>query len=211
MKQALVVEDIAQMRSWLSDAIKLVFPAVAVHCVANVEDAIKYIKQTPVDLALVDLGLPDGSGVEIISALSHQHPNAISVVVTIFDDNAHLFPALSAGAQGYLLKDQTQQQFVRRLQGISNGEPPLSPAIARKVLSYFASQIRAADPGLTAREKDVLTLIAKGVALPKVATLLEITRNTAAGYVKDIYRKLNISSRAEAAIEAGRIGLINNN
>jgi len=130
-------------------------------------------------------------------------------VVTIFDDNDHVFPALQAGARGYLLKDQTREHFIMRLRNIADGEPPLSPSISRRLLEHFEQQAAPApDTTLTNREKEVLQLISKGFTLPKVASMLDISRNTAAGYVKSIYRKLNISTRAEAAMEASRIGLI---
>lgn len=107
------------------------------------------------------------------------------------------------------MKDQTRDQFIARLRNITGGEPPLSPSISRRLLAHFERQAQpAADTVLTKREKEVLQLISKGFTLPKVADMLAISRNTAAGYVKSIYRKLNISTRAEAAMEASRIGLI---
>ena len=111
------------------------------------------------DLALIDLGLPDGSGTDVVAKLRDVQPEALSVVVTIHDDDEHLFPALQAGAYGYILKEQSREQITEQLQRISQGEPPLSPSIARKVIKYFASQNQPQanampEVSLTDRERD---------------------------------------------------------
>ena len=104
------------------------------------------------DLALVDLGLPDGSGVDVVAALREQQPETQSVVVTIHDDDEHLFPALQAGAFGYILKEQARELIIEQLQRISQGEPPLSPSIARRVMAYFAAKSKPqADVGVVGR------------------------------------------------------------
>jgi DNA-binding NarL/FixJ family response regulator len=149
-----------------------------------------------------------------VSALREAQPHAQAVVVTIHDDDDHLFPALQAGAFGYLLKDQTAPATVEQFRRMSQGEPPLSPAIARRVMAHFAtrSQQRGRPRGmphvaLTDRENEVLLRVAKGFTLPEIAVQLELSRHTISDYVKQIYRKLNVSSRAEAALEAQRMGL----
>lgn len=115
---------------------------------------------------------------------------------------------MRAGANGYVLKDEARATVVDMLLGIVAGRPALSPKIARRLLNHFRPVEAAGTVGLTEREQDVLALLAKGFTVKKVADLLEITPNTAAGYVKVIYRKLNISSRAEAALEATQRGLV---
>jgi DNA-binding NarL/FixJ family response regulator len=208
MKTALIIEDIPDARQWLSDALRDTYPFVEISSAANLKEALAIIIAQRFDIALVDLNLPDGSGVDALRQIRLSAPQTLSIVVTIYDDDQHLFPALQAGAQGYLLKDQSKQQISQRLQGIARGEPPLSPAIARRLLGHFSPQGVAPEINLTTRETEVLTLIAKGVKLAEVAEMLTISRNTAAGYVKEIYRKLDISSRAEATLEAARLGLV---
>lgn len=209
MQTGLILEDLSDMQRWHESVLMEVYPGMRCLKAASVASAVELIDRHRIDIALIDLGLPDGSGVSVIQYLRQKQENALSVVVTIFDDNEHLFPALKAGAQGYLLKDQTREQFTQRLRNIAAGEPPLSPAISRKLLLHFEGLAQqTTDTNLTEREQDVLLLISKGFTLPKVATMLEISRNTAAGYVKAIYRKLNISSRAEAVLEASKIGLL---
>jgi DNA-binding NarL/FixJ family response regulator len=158
--------------------------------------------------------LPDGRGVDVVARLRDMQPESQSVVVTIHDDDEHLFPALQAGAYGYILKEQPRELIAEQLHRISQGEPPLSPSIARRVIAHFtaASQALSRKPvvplvQLTDRETDVLLRVGKGYTLPEIATQLGLSRHTIADYVKQIYRKLNVSSRAEAALEAQRMGL----
>lgn len=188
----------------LSDA----FPAVRIKVAGSVAEACAHIDERSFELALIDLGLPDGSGVDVITRLSAVQPDCLRVVTTIFSDDVHLFPALRAGANGYLLKDQPAEQLGRSLSGILNGEPPLSPAIARRLLRVFSPDPAEEGEKLSPRERDILILIAKGFRLREVAERLGVTRNTAAGYLKSVYRKLDVNSRAEAALEAVRRGLV---
>ncbi|MCI1190783.1 response regulator transcription factor [Calidifontimicrobium sp. SYSU G02091] len=211
MKTILLLEDLPQIRSWLRDLLLEVFPQADISEAARVHDALSLVSAVRFDLALIDLGLPDGSGVDVIAALREQQPDAQSVVVSIHDDDDHLFPALQAGAYGYILKEQARELIKVQLERISQGEPPLSPSIARKVIAHFAAQARPAPlmphVQLTERENEVLLRVAKGFTLPEIGQQLNLSRHTIADYVKQIYRKLNVSSRAEAALEAQRLGL----
>lgn len=218
--RAVVVEDQADTRAWLSKALTEAFGQIEVRAFASLKPAQDWLRgQTGGDLsrqtvALIDLVLPDGSGVTLIREMADLHPAITPVVVSIYDDDTHLFDAIAAGAKGYLLKDERPETLIRSLRQIERGEPPLSPSIARRMLSYFhkrstveVSQGRS-DGLLTTREKEVLGLLGKGLRLSDAAKQLGLTRHTVAGYVKVIYSKLNISSRAEAALEAMRRGLI---
>ncbi|MBV8604113.1 MAG: response regulator transcription factor [Pelomonas sp.] len=217
MNNILLLEDIPEIRAWLKVLIKQVFANAQITECSRVADAIAQVGSQRFTLALLDLGLPDGSGVDVVSALREKQPEVQSVIVTIHDDDEHIFPALQAGAFGYLLKEQSRELLVEQLQRISQGEPPLSPSIARKVIAYFTSQQRpnqAAllhEVSLTDRETEVLLRVAKGFTLPEIGVQLGLSRHTIADYVKQIYRKLNVSSRAEAALEAQRLGLFGRN
>jgi DNA-binding NarL/FixJ family response regulator len=212
MKSILLLEDLAEIRAWLSELVSRAFPNAQVMECARIEHALDFVGRHRFDLALVDLGLPDGSGVKVVERLREVQPEAQTVVVTIHDDDDHLFPALQAGAFGYILKEQTREQIAEQLQRISQGDPPLSPSIARRVISHFKAA-PAPTPtdlpkvSLTERETEVLLRVAKGFTLPEIGTQLGLSRHTIADYVKQIYRKLNISSRAEAALEAQRLGI----
>ncbi|MEH0166202.1 response regulator [Paucibacter sp. JuS9] len=217
MNHILLLEDIPEIRAWLKALIKQVFANAQITECSRVQDALQQVQLQKFTLALLDLGLPDGSGVDVIAALREKQPEVQSVIVTIHDDDEHLFPALQAGAFGYLLKEQSRELLVEQLQRMSGGEPPLSPSIARKVIAYFAAQRRPQaaallhEVSLTDRETEVLLRVAKGFTLPEIGVQLGLSRHTIADYVKQIYRKLNVSSRAEAALEAQRLGLFGRN
>ena len=216
MKNALVLEDLPESQDMLCELLHTAFAGIAVHAEASVATALERIAQQPLDLALIDLALPDGSGVTVIQALAERNPDCMIVVATIYEDDAHLFPALRAGAQGYLLKDETLERLVAQLQGIVKGQPPLSPAVARRLLKHFREPAAPPAPAedcalqgaLTAREREVLQELSRGVTLATIAENLGISRHTVGDHVKNIYRKLNISSRAQAALHAHNLGLM---
>ena len=219
-RQILIVEDQVDTRAWLVQTVTAAFKNIEVAETASCASTFAWLKHNGTrmadsinPLALIDLGMPDGSGIDIIRELTAHYPTVLRVVTTIYDDDQHLFEAIAAGAQGYLLKDHHPDTIGQYLHRIDNGEPPLSPTIAQRMLQHFA-QARAPLPNpqssgtLTAREVDVLRLLGRGLRVAEAARVLGITPHTAAGYVKTIYRKLNISSRAQAAIEATHRGLI---
>ncbi|MCW5654394.1 response regulator transcription factor [Hydrogenophaga sp.] len=209
MQSALILEDHLHAQDWLAQALAESFHGIAITRADTCAQARSHLAHMRPDIALIDLELPDGSGIDIVADLAQTQPACMTVVTTIFDDDEHLFASLRAGARGYLLKDQTVAELVGMLQRIAQGQPPLSPAIARRLLAQFRSTASTPPPvALSARESEVLAVIAQGHTLPEVAQLLGLSRHTVSGYVKDIYRKLNINSRAEATLEAARRGLI---
>ena len=207
--RALVVDDLAEARQWLVAALQTAFPGIEVETAATLGEAFALIELPP-QLALIDLGLPDGNGTQLIEALRSRGADTLCIVSTVFDDDAHLFPALRAGAQGYVLKDRDRDALAGMLQGIAAGQPPLSPSIARRLLRHFQpTPVAPEDEApLTPRETEVLRLTAKGLTLQEVADALGLSRHTVSGYLKDIYRKLSVGTRAEAALEAARRGLV---
>jgi DNA-binding NarL/FixJ family response regulator len=217
MQHALIVEDLPDIRHWLVQTLLQAYPLIHITTAARRIEALEIVQKQSFELALIDLGLPDGSGVDVVGALKVLQPEALSVVVTIHADDGHVFPALQAGAFGYLLKEQPREEIVAQLLRITQGEPPLSASIARRVLQYFSmaaadrqrvfAQIEEAVK-LTERETEVLQRVAKGFTLQEIADQFELSRFTINDYVKAIYRKLNVSSRAQAALEAVRRGLV---
>lgn len=183
----------------------------------------------PYQLIMVDLELPDGSGLELLTELAN-YP-ATRIVTTLYSDDEHLFPALQCGADGYLLKEDRFEVLVEELQKIVRGQPPLSPAIARRLLTHFrtgdgllaghapaapaAAPVSAPAPlapldheRLTPRESEVLTYLSKGFTIKEIAALMGIKWFTVNDHIKSIYKKLNVSSRAEAAVLASKQGLV---
>ncbi len=206
----LLLEDHKDTRAWFSEILQLTFKDCHILEAENLKQARKLLNKNKFSIAIIDLNLPDGSGVDIISKIKQSSNETYVVVATIFDDDDHIFKALQAGAQGYLLKQQPKEQLLLRLKGIINDEPPLSPSIARKIMQHFNNPPPCEQENtLTAREKEVLTIIAKGMSRADISRLLGITVNTVSGHIKNIYRKLNICTRAEAALEASRMGLLN--
>lgn len=218
MRYALVVEDHDETREWWEQELPRLFQGIDMDAVATLRDARELLRQRHYWLAIVDINLPDGSGVDLIGEMAERFPDTLCVVCTIFDDDHHIFSALHAGAQGYLVKDQPRRRQLEQLREILHGQPPLSPGVARRILRFLSrssppSASRASHGGppagnLTERETEVLRLIAKGYSRPEVASLLNLSLNTVSTYTKSIYQKLDVSRRAEAVVEAVRLGLI---
>jgi DNA-binding NarL/FixJ family response regulator len=225
----LIVDHLAESRASMARLLAQVQPALPVCEAGTLAQAEHLMLTRSVELALIDFTLPDGSGLDALRLLHAAQPEARSVMITLFDDDEHVFPALQAGAFGYVLKDRPEIELVAQLRRIRDGEPPLSSSVARRMLKHFAAVIEppavtssagqappaAPRPGrvdepeiaLTERETEVLQRVGKGYTLPEIAQQLGLSRHTVADYVKQIYRKLDISSRAEAALEAARRGL----
>ncbi|OYX30836.1 MAG: hypothetical protein B7Y99_11215 [Caulobacterales bacterium 32-69-10] len=204
----------------MADVMREALPGAQVTTVADLAGARAWLAEiSPADrdrlhLALIDLVLPDGSGIDLIRQMRTEAPRTLAVVITAFDDDANLLEAMAAGAEGFLLKRHDTETLVRCLRRIDDGEPPLTPSIARRLLAHFqhrqapAPPEKEAEANLTPRELEVLQLLARGSRVAEAATRLGLTEQTVATYVKIIYRKLGITSRAEAALEASRRGLV---
>lgn len=212
-RSALVLDDHAGARAWLAAAVAEAFPAAAVTVTASVAEARAQIAARHHELALLDLKLPDGSGLELLPLLRAAQPPTLCVVATIYDDDENVFTALKRGAEGYVLKEQSKDQLADMLRAMVGGQPPLSPAIARRLLRQFAEPAPAAkapapvENPLSPREREVLSLIGKGYSVAQAAGALIMSHHTAHDHVRAIYRKLAIASRAEAAIAARDLGL----
>ncbi len=236
--KVLILEDNPVARSFLCRVVRESFSdAIAITEAGDLETARRHIGpvvagREPVDpfkLILVDLELPDGNGMELLAELV-KYP-ATKIVTTLYSDDDHLFPALQCGADGYLLKEDRFEVLVEELQKIVRGQPPLSPAIARRLLTHFRqggeSAPMAPNTGfqssrpmpmgrgapldherLTPRESEVLTYLSKGFTIKEIANLMGIKWFTVNDHIKSIYKKLNVSSRAEAAVLASKQGLV---
>lgn len=237
--KVLILEDNPVARSFLCRVVRESFSdAIAITEAGDLETARRHIGplsavRDPVDpfkLILVDLELPDGNGMELLAELV-KYP-ATKIVTTLYSDDDHLFPALQCGADGYLLKEDRFEVLVEELQKIVRGQPPLSPAIARRLLTHFRqgggegapmapnTGFQSSRPmpmgrgapldheRLTPRESEVLTYLSKGFTIKEIANLMGIKWFTVNDHIKSIYKKLNVSSRAEAAVLASKQGLV---
>lgn len=207
-----VVEDEPATRSALVARLRAVAHFDLLFEADSLGSARALLRSQMPDVLIVDLGLPDGSGLELIAELSERHPRTATLVLTVFGDEQKLIHAFERGARGYLLKDETAIGLVDAIEQVFAGGAPISPAIARFLVTRLVRE--PADPSsarespLTAREIEVLGLAAKGYNHAEVARLLGLTANTVASYTRRIYEKLEVHSRAEALYEAGRMGLI---
>ena len=212
MQSVLVLEDHPDSRYWLEGILSEALPGVAIDAVESLARARDLLARTHYDLALLDISLPDGSGITLLQQIRASDANTYVVMATIYDDDEHIFEALKGGAQGFLLKDQPREHLVEKIRGIVRGEPALSPSIARRVLRHFCclapSSATPGQIGLTAREEEVLRLLANGYNRRDIAVALDISGNTVAAHTKQIYRKLNVSGRAEATLQAVRLGVV---
>lgn len=212
IKSILLLEDTDDVRTWLSGLVKQAFPGCTVQEATTLSQAKEAIQKQSYDLALLDINLPDGNGIDVLKAILRQNEKTYCVMATIFDDDEYIFRALQEGAHGYLLKSQEDDKLTASLIGILNNEPPLSPPIALRVLNHFrqppAAQSVTEKNTLSEREREIIILLAKGMSRAEIGRLLQISTTTVATHVGTIYRKLNISSRSEATVEAVRLGLV---
>lgn len=209
MQQVIIVEDVAETRLWLHEMATEAFPGCTTVLVGSVRAAMAALETTEPDVALIDIGLPDGSGIDLLRQIRRRNPAILCVITTVLGDDANIVAALSVGANGYLLKEQAPDRIVRQLAQLADGIPALSPSIARRIMEHFrlTGPVDSEDSTLTARERQVLGLISRGLRNADVARQLDLSETTVASHIKAIYRKLGISSRAEATWHATRMGL----
>ena len=206
-----ILEDDPNIRAHLASAVEA-HPELELAAVAGSLGEADAIVEARPDVALVDLGLPDGSGVDVISRL-HAETDARVVVITIFRDRDSVLRSLAAGADGYLLKDSSAAEILNAIRAAMDGGAPISPEAARHLLERVARLSETASPNavsspLTARELELLTLFSKGLTYREAARALGISPHTVGDHVKSIYRKLDVTSRGEAVFEATQSGLI---
>jgi DNA-binding NarL/FixJ family response regulator len=184
--------------------------------------ALQALEREPADVLLVDLGLPDGSGIDVIRAAKVRWPQCSVMVSTAFGDEQHVMQSLAAGAAGYLLKDSAPQSMLSELRSLHAGGSPISPLIARQILMRFVTNqfdkpnLKKSEPtsntneqvNLSARERQVLEYITKGFTSDEIARLMDVSRHTVQTFVRRIYSKLEVSSRAEAIYEARQRGML---
>lgn len=211
-----VVEDDAPLRDTLCAAINAQPGMQVSAALGSLADALAWLAQHPVDVLLTDLGLPDGSGIDLIRACAATHPRCDIMVITMFGDEKNVLSSIEAGAVGYILKDADQLDVARFIADLRQGGSPMSPLVARKLLLRAqpapAVPASAADTAeaikLTPREQEALDLIARGYTYGEIASLLAVSVNTVQTHIKNTYAKLSVHSRSEAVFEAQKMGLL---
>jgi DNA-binding NarL/FixJ family response regulator len=217
----LIVEDEPEFRLRFKQIVEGEPTLELVGVAANKREAQELIDHTKFDVLLIDLGLPDGNGTELIRQVSAKRPDVDIMVVTVFGDEQHVVSAIEAGATGYILKDSTAADVVSCIRLLRAGGSPVSPVVARSVLRAIRNRMGGAgaparsgggpmpeNNPLSARETEILQLLAKGMSFNEIGEILGISPHTVTAHIKKIYRKLAVHSRGEAVYEATQMGLL---
>jgi DNA-binding NarL/FixJ family response regulator len=173
---------------------------------ADGAEALRLLELGGIDVALLDVHMPEMTGIEAAGRIAVDHPEVSVLILTMFSDDASVFAALRAGARGYVLKDSEREDLIRAIRSVARGDAIFSPSVAARVLDFFSQRHPSVAPDdfpmLTARERDVLHLIAQGRSNPQISEVLGLTRKTTSNYVSTILTKLQVRDRAEAAARA---------
>jgi len=231
-----LVEDDVNFQNALIETIRVARDMTLIAVVGTRALALQMLPQLQADVLLVDLGLPDGSGIDVIRAAHVKWPACNIMVSTTFGDERHVMQSLEAGASGYLLKDSAPKNMLDEIRSLNCGGSPISPLIARQILMRFRQDdttgppdferrsnappllmphLRNAVPAnnplphlLSAREQEVLEFTTKGYSSSEIAKLMTVSHHTVLTYVRRIYTKLEVHSKAEAIYEARNQGLL---
>lgn len=235
MWRVLVVEDDPDMREFFAASVSRCTELLLAASLGTVAEATTWLDGpgNTVDVLLTDLGLPDGSGLQVIRHAIRLYPSCEPLVISMFGDEDNVLASIEAGALGYIHKDSTPDDIARTILDMRAGASPISPMIARRVLSKYRFQQGNAAPGvelpntpptatisarpadtatsprlLSPREQEVLALIARGFSYAEVARLQSLTVHTVRTHIKNLYAKLSVHSKTEAVFEATRMGLL---
>ncbi|MBD9356570.1 response regulator transcription factor [Methylomonas albis] len=207
----LIVEDDPQFRTAFADAVASAADLRLAGVADDLPEGRRLLEYTKPDVLLVDIGLPSGSGIELIRWARHYLPNCDVMVITVFGDERHVLQCIEAGATGYLLKGASSLDIVEQIRALYQGGSPISPTIARQLL-IKRFQLNNDGPleeqCLSAQERTVLELSSKGYSYEEIAELMQLSSNTVGTYVKRIYLKLQVHSKSEAIYEARKLGLL---
>jgi DNA-binding NarL/FixJ family response regulator len=203
MIRVAIVEDNRTTREGLQTIINLAFGMKCVLTCATAGEALEKVPRSAPDVVLMDIQLPDRSGIECVSRLKPVLPDAQFIMVTVYEDPDRIFSALRAGACGYLLKRSATDQVVTAIRDVRHGGAPMSSEIARKVIAEFHTQGQSTSEveQLSAREKEVLEMLARGFSNKDIADRMSITVESVRWHLKHIYTKLHVHSRTEAALK----------
>jgi len=220
----LVVEDDSRARSFFEASVQRSPRLFWLGSAGTVQEALNWLAQTATipDVLLVDLGMPDGSGLDVIREAVARFPGCEPLVISVFGDEENVLSSIEAGAVGYIHKDAAPEDIAQTIVEMKAGASPISPMIARRVLAKYRSLQLAGAPAatpeaavdstapslLSSREHEVLTLIARGFSYAEIARLKGLSVHTVQTHIKNLYGKLAVHSKSEAVFEATRLGLL---
>ena len=200
-----LIEDDDKIRHYLTEEIHLAINVAELRAFKTAETALKELTIKPCTIALFDIQLPGMNGIECIKRLKIIHPKMQMMVLTVHDNNDHIFDALKAGAVSYLLKTTPSEKIIEAIQEVNNGGSPISSQIARKVIEAFSVQQKTNNSfqELSRREQEILELLSKGFRYKEIADKIFISIETVRTHVRNIYEKLQVNSRIEALKKTG--------
>lgn len=203
-----IIEDHDDFREGLSHMLRLTEGFDCLGAFVSVEEALDELR--PSDIILLDIHLPGKSGIEAIGMLKQKHPGAHIIMLTVFDDDDHVFKAIVAGADGYILKKTPPTQVLTAIQDAALGGTPMTPQIARRVVELFKKYAPTGteEHNLSPRELDVLNTLVQGLDTTEIADKLFISRETVRNHIKHIYEKLHVHSKSQAVAKAIKQGLV---
>lgn len=212
MIRTAIIEDDLAIIERLQNAIESCDDVQIIAIAHNASDGMALITAGGFDVLLCDIGLPDGNGIDLIRAASKNYPDSDIIVITIFADQSKVLSSIKAGARGYILKDEKLDDCVSYIRDIQKGGSPISPMIARQLLRQLRPNTDVVETplanSLSAREAEVLNLLARGFTYAEISGFLSISVQTVGTYVKRLYNKLEVKSRSEAVFEASSRGII---
>ena len=201
----LIYEDNQQLRSSLINLIKLTGEYEVLGAFADCQEVIGQVQGYEPDVILMDIDMPVVNGIEAVKMIRQFDKKVQIIMLTVFDDNSHVFDAICAGANGYLLKKYISEKLISSIQEVLGGGAPMSPVIARMIINSMqqsVKQVAANNYQLTPREKDILSLLSKGNSYKLIAAELNISIETVRTHLKNIYDKLHVHSQIEAVSKA---------
>jgi two-component system nitrate/nitrite response regulator NarL len=208
---ALIVEDDPTFETAMRSAISNLGQGWEATCFRNASDGLRYLDSPDarVDLALIDIGLPDISGIEVVSRVREMHPEVPIMVVSVISAERSVLAAIRAGAQGYVLKEDSATEIAEALRQTLQGNYPISPALARYLFKLAGSRDRAADLAeLTPKELELLKHLSRGRSYAEAGKEMEIAISTVQTHIRNLYRKLDVHSQVQAVTRAQDRGLI---
>lgn len=220
--QVALVEDDTGMRERIARVVDADPSLSLAYSASNAGEILHWLVDNPVDVLLVDLGLPDRPGLQVISQCRHMQPACAVMVLSIFGDEANMVQAFEAGASGYLLKDGTEADLATHIRHLRAGGSPMSPVIARKLLRRWqahsaipvptpqqpaaGAKPAAAPERLSPREFEVLDLVSRGFTYVEVGVQMGVSASTVQTHIRNIYGKLDVHNKSEAVFEARNLG-----
>lgn len=199
-----IYEDNTSLRESLTNLLKLTGEYEVAGAYADCKNVEEDIQALQPNVILMDIDMPEINGIKAVQLIRKFNQQVQIIMLTVFDDNNHVYDALCAGANGYLLKKYVSDKLVHSIQEVLQGGAPMSPSIARMVINYMQQSVTVPDNNyqLTNREKEILQSLSKGNSFKLIAAELEISLDTVRTHIKHIYDKLHVRSQTEAVIKA---------